>query len=103
MDERIGSVVKTKIDLYPDVTVGEPIKVDTKGMVYSILPENFNLKDENWLIIFQSGEVTDFCDYEREKYLEMLDYKISGSDRNKIHNKKLSEVINDIVKKRIKL
>jgi len=103
MDERIGLVVKAKIDIYPDVGLADPIEKGTKGMVYSILPENFNMNDESWFIIFQSGEATDFCNYEREKYLEITENKISGSDKNKIHNKKLDEVIQDIKKKRIKL
>ena len=58
---------------------------------------------ESWFIIFQSGQGLDFCTYERDKYLEITKQKISGSDRNKIHNKKMEEVMLDIKKKRINL
>jgi len=103
MDDRIGLIVKAKVNIYPDTDIGDPIKSGTKGMVYSVLPENFTIEDESWFIIFQSGEALDFCEFERENYLDILTERISGSDRNRIHNKKMSEVIQDVVKKRIKL
>lgn len=103
MDENIGLIVKAKVNIYPDATLADPVKAGTKGVVYSIMPENYTPEDSSWFIIFQSGEQMDFCDYERNKYLEITTDRISGSDKNRLHGKKLGDVVNDVVKKRIKL
>ena len=102
MDERVGLIVKTKLDVFPDIGNAIPVKSGTKGMVFSILPNNAQ-SDEEWIVIFQSGEALDFNEYERRIYLDILEHKISGSDKNKIHNKKVDDVSDDIKKKRIKL
>lgn len=103
MDEKIGLIVIAKKEIYPDSSTGDPVKPGTKGMIYSVLHENFKDDDDAWFVIFQSGEAIDFSEWEQDMFLELTEKKISGSEKNKIHNKKLEDVIQDIVKKRIKL
>ncbi len=103
MDEKVGLIVIAKKEIYPDSSKEEPVKIGTKGMIYSILPENFKDDDEAWFVIFQSGETMNFSEWEQDRFLELTDKRISGSEKNRIYNKKLDDVIQDIVKKRIKL
>ena len=103
MDEKVGLIVIAKKEIYPDSTKEDPVKVGTKGMIYSVLPENFKDDDEAWFVIFQSGEAMDFSEWEQNTFFELTEKRISGSEKNRIHNKKLDDVIQDIIKKRIKL
>lgn len=103
MHEKVGLIVKAKNEIFPDSSRNEPVKPGTKGMIYSVLPENFEENDEAWFVIFQSGEAMDFNTWEQRYMLELTGNKISGSDKNRIYNKKMEEVIQDVKKKRIKL
>jgi len=103
MVDNIGLIVRAKRDIFPDTTVAAPVIAGTKGVVYSTLPEVYTQKDACWFVIFQSGEGMDFDEEERGRYLEVTTQKISGSDKNRLHNKKMDEVINDVKHKRIKL
>ena len=103
MDDKVGQIVIAKTEIFTDDPAALPVKTGTKGIIYSILPENFNDEDEAWFVIFKSGETFDFNKFEQGRLLELTDQKISGSERNRIHNKKMKEVVQDIIKKRIKL
>jgi hypothetical protein len=103
MDDRVGQIVIAKTEIFTDNPTAQPVKTGTKGMIYSVLPENFDNEDEAWFVIFKSGETFDFNEFEQGRLLELTDQRISGSERNRIHNKKMAEVVQDIVKKRIKL
>ena len=103
MNDKIGLIVKSKIDIFPETRPGEPVSKGMKGIVYSILQENFNINDECWYIIFQNGEPHTFNNIEREAYLDITATKIKSSYRTKLHSKKLKDIIEDVKSKRIKL
>jgi len=103
MEEKVGQIVIAKTEIFTDIPTDRPVKTGTKGIIYSVLPENFNDDDEAWFVIFKTGETFDFNTFEQGRLLELTDQKITGSERNRLHNKKMEEVVQDIVKKRIKL
>jgi len=81
LEEQVGLIVKSSVELFSDDRTEEPIPKQTRGFVFSI-------ENDIWICIFTTGQALDFNKFERNRFLKILDRKLEGKYKNKIYGKK---------------